>query len=341
MYEKELKPSNSPLFFKTPDADKTENNSIVQCTLCPHMCRIKNGKFGFCLVRGNINGKPAIPYYGKLSAASVDPVEKKPLYHFYPGSKILSVGFFGCSMKCPFCQNFTISTNVNPDYKSYKPEDILSMVKSKGGIGLAYTYSEPLVHIEWVSETSKLLRKNGYKNVLVTNGLINGEPADTVLEYTDAANIDLKSFNSDFYRKELKGDLEAVKNFIKKASEKIHVEITTLVIPGKNDTKEEIMEISSFIASINKNIPYHLSCYYPAYKYSIPSTPASLVFNLAELAKEKLNFVYTGNTGTGDTDTLCPSCGETIVKRSGYSAQIINMNRGKCKKCGFSTGIYV
>ncbi len=335
-----------PLFFNdlfnSKDKDGTDiDNKIIQCTLCPHRCLIKNNKFGICLIRGNRDGKLSIPYYGKLSALALDPIEKKPLYHYFPGSRILSAGFFGCNLKCPFCQNSSISTHADISYETYSPADVLSIIKNKGGIGLAYTYSEPAVHIEWVTETSKLLRQNNYKNVIVTNGMINDEPADYILENLDAANIDLKSFNSDFYKSELFGDLETVKNFIKKASSKIHMEITTLVIPGKNDSKEEILEIASFIASISKNIPYHLSCYFPSYKYIIPPTPASEVFTLAKEASKILNFVYTGNTGYKESDTNCPSCGEVLIKRTGYSAYAVNLKNNKCRKCGFDTEIII
>ena len=313
----------------------------IQCLLCPHNCIISENKSGICLVRGNKGGKPAIPFYGKLSALAMDPIEKKPLYHFYPGSSILSAGFFGCNLKCPFCQNFSISSKADISYRSYSPEEILSALKEQGGIGLAYTYSEPAVHIEWIAETAELLHKNGYKNVLVTNGMINNKPADYLLENIDAANIDLKSHNPDFYKNELKGNLETVKNFILKAASKIHVEITTLVIPGKNDSDEEIMKNADFIASISKNIPYHLSCYFPSYKYTAPPTPVNQVLKLAELSKKKLNFVYTGNTGLSESDTFCPSCGELLVKRNGYSAYTVNLKKDKCRNCGYDAGIII
>ena len=337
MLKRDSETDQSPLFLIKNIYDKTGES--LQCMLCPHRCIIKKDKFGLCLVRGNMSGSPSIPFYGKLSALALDPIEKKPLYHFYPGSMILSAGFFGCNLKCPFCQNYSISAKTDMNYDTYSPEFVLSLIRKQGGIGLAYTYSEPAVHIEWVTETAKLLKENKFKNVIVTNGMINEEPADYLLENIDAANIDLKSNNTEFYRKELNGDLETVKNFIMKAASKIHVEITTLVIPGKNDSEEEIMESASFIASINKNIPYHLSCYFPSYKYTIPPTPASRVTALAKLASEKLNYVYTGNTGYLDSYTRCPSCGEILVSRTGYSAHISNLQDKKCIKCGCETGI--
>ena len=216
---------------------------------------------------------------------------------------------------------------------------MLDALKSRGGIGLAYTYSEPAVHIEWIADTSKLLRSKGYKNVLVTNGTINDDASDYLLENMDEANIDLKSHNPEFYRRELKGALDTVKIFIEKAASKIHIEVTTLVIPGKNDSENEIMKTVDFLASITQNIPYHLSCYYPSYKYSAPPTPVAEVLQLAEAASGKLNFVYTGNTGIIESNTVCPSCGEILVKRTAYSAHTVNLEEGRCRNCGFDTGI--
>ncbi len=341
-FKKNRKLSDNNISLKTslPDLEpKKLNKNSIQCILCPHKCIIKEGKFGLCLARSNKSGQPFLPFYGKLSALAMDPIEKKPLYHFYPGKKILSAGFFGCNLKCPFCQNYSISMNTVKAYDSYTPEDILAILKRQGGIGLAYTYSEPTVHIEWILKTAELLKKNGYKNVLVTNGMLNKEAADLILEYMDAANIDLKSQNSTFYKKELKGDIKTVKEFIINAAAKIHIELTTLVIPGKNDSEEELKKAVAFISSIDKNIPYHLSCYYPSYKYFIPPTPVSKVLKLAEIASGKLSFVYTGNTHSGETNTLCPSCKALLVKRTGFSASLINLYKGKCMECGYKTGI--
>ena len=322
-----------------PGKENKKNADKIQCLLCPHNCIIAPDNFGMCLVRGNKNGQASIPFYGRLSALALDPIEKKPLYHFYPGSSIMSAGFFGCNLKCPFCQNSSISSRTDLSYRSYSPEEILLLLKKQGGIGLAYTYSEPSIHIEWIGETAELLRKNGYKNVLVTNGMINEGPADFLLKNIDAANIDLKSHNPDFYRNELKGDLDTVKNFIEKAASKIHVEVTTLVIPGRNDSEKEIMENAKFLASININTPYHLSCYFPSFKYKIPPTPVHRVLELAAAARDKLNFVYTGNTGIHGSDTICPSCGEVLIKRTGYSAHTVNLDNNKCINCSYDSGI--
>jgi len=336
-----------PLFFETESIiSETSHENHIHCTLCPNNCIIKPGKFGSCMVRGcavKSSGRlqGIIPLAGKLSALAVDPIEKKPLYHFFPGSKILSAGFFGCSLKCPFCQNFTISTSVSFNADTVSPEDAADITLNSETIGLAYTYSEPLVHIEWVTETAKLIKKRNLKNILITNGYINPVPAEYILENIDAVNIDLKSFSSDFYKKELKGKLEPVKEFIRYAARKTHVEVTTLVIPGKNDSDTEIRSIAAFLASINKSIPFHLSCYYPVYRYTVAPTKPESVFRLAEIASEYLDYVYPGNTGSRECLTKCPECGAVLVKRSGYSVTVTGIENSRCKSCGCVSDIII
>jgi len=326
--------------------DKSINNTLIplffesalqtgKCVLCPNHCIIKADKFGKCRVRGyDSNLKPIIPFAGKLSALAVDPIEKKPLYHFYPGSQILSAGFYSCNLSCAFCQNYHISTKVDTNAKTISPEEMAEITASSDTIGLAYTYSEPMIHIEWIKETAKLIRNKNLKNVLVTNGYINKEAGESILENIDALNIDLKSFNNNFYTNELGGSLEPVKDFIKLAAKKAHVEVTTLVIPGKNDSEKEIEQIASFIASINSSIPFHLSCYYPTYKYSIEKTDPIKVINLAKIASNYLEYVYVGNTGIAENNTKCPSCNNLIIKRAGYKVEIRENNNGICSNCG-------
>ncbi|MDX9800704.1 MAG: AmmeMemoRadiSam system radical SAM enzyme [Spirochaetia bacterium] len=328
-------PIQEPCFFSLlKSSDKS-----IQCNLCPNNCVIAPGKFGICGVRGNSaeGRKGIIPFAGKLSALAIDPIEKKPLYHFYPGSKILSAGFYGCSLRCPYCQNYTISTRTDTSAETVSPSEAVKITENSGTIGLAYTYSEPLVHIEWVMETAALLRKKNLKNVLVTNGYINPEAGKAVLENMDALNIDLKSFNEDFYKTEVKGKLAPVKEFIRQAAAITHVEVTTLVIPGKNDSRKEIEEIASFLASIKKSIPLHLSCYHPSYNYTTEPTKPETVISLAAAASKHLEYVYTGNTGMMDSDTKCPSCGATIINRSKYSLRLSNvsgLDNNQCMKCG-------
>ncbi|MCL2480189.1 MAG: AmmeMemoRadiSam system radical SAM enzyme [Spirochaetaceae bacterium] len=335
MDEKSIKKTLIPLFFEFPSQNNEQNEKAGKCTLCPNLCVIKAQKSGKCRVRGfDSNLKPIIPFAGKISGLAIDPIEKKPLYHFYPNSQILSVGFYSCNLTCAFCQNYHISTKVDQNAKTISPEEMAEITASSNTIGLAYTYSEPMIHIEWIKETAKLVRNRNLKNVLVTNGYINKEAGESILENIDALNIDLKSFNEKFYANELGGRIEAIKDFIKLAASKAHVEVTTLVIPGKNDSEKEIEMIASFIASINNSIPFHLSCYYPAYKYSIERTDPVKVINLAAIASKYLEYVYVGNTGIAENNTKCPSCSNIIVKRTGYKTTIRDVNNGICSNCG-------
>ena len=308
-----------------------------RCNICPNCCSIDDGDFGICGVRSCKQGEIYLPYYGRLSAVSNDPVEKKPLYHFFPGSSIFSVGFYGCSLSCPFCQNHRISKDFPaPPAQSVSPDQLVNLALDSRATAVAYTYSEPIVHFEWIIETCAAARKAGLKNVLVTNGYINKKPGRLLLEHVDAANVDLKSFSDEFYKKELHGRLAPVLEFIETASETVHTEVTTLIIPGKNDTDEEIREAAGFIADIDRNIPYHLSAYYPAFKYTIPPTQPGHLKKLAESASEYLNFVFTGNISGGRSDSLCPECGNLLIRRSGYSVNTSGIEKSCCTKCGFN-----
>ena len=308
------------------------------CGICPNNCVITESEPGRCRTRfSDSNGELSLPYFGALSALSIDPIEKKPLYNYFPGSSILSAGFYGCSLSCPFCQNYNISKEFSDlDYPKTSPERLVELAGVKRSFGIAYTYSEPLIHYEYLLETSRIARKNGIRNIVVTNGYINKQPAEKLLPELDALNIDLKSFNPDFYRDELKGRLEPVLEFIQLAAQSCHVELTTLVIPGKNDSAEEIDEISSFIADINRKIPLHLSAYHPSYRYRIKSTEAEHLTELSEIASEKLDYVYTGNISAGITNTNCPVCGSLLIRRNGYSVQKVGLNNGSCSSCGTS-----
>ncbi len=305
-----------------------------RCDICPNKCLIKENDFGICGVRKCSGDRIELPCYGMLSALSVDPIEKKPLYHFYPGSSILSAGFYGCSLSCPFCQNYHISKEFpKPSGRITSPEQLVETAVSEGSFGIAYTYSEPVVHYEYIIDASKIASKKGLKNVLVTNGYINDFKTNKFLENIDAVNIDLKSFSDDFYRMELGGRLEPVLDFIRAAAESVHTEVTTLVIPGKNDSLEEISAAAGFLASFDKNIVYHLSAYYPAYKYSAPPTDPGRLVLLAEKASEYLPFVFTGNITGGVQNTKCPSCGNELINRSAYHTRITGITDGLCSNC--------
>jgi len=306
------------------------------CTLCPRSCRILQEEHGECGVRFNNSDGDNLPFYGILSAINIDPIEKKPLYHFYPGSLIFSIGFYGCSFHCPFCQNFQISQQT-PEERSEKyvsPEKLIALVQQNNLTSVAFTYSEPLVHFEYILKASQLARENGIKTVLVTNGYINTKPARELLPYIDALNIDLKSFRDGFYSGELGGTLQPVLDFIKLSSEYSHVEVTTLVIPDKNDSDDEMDNIAGFIASVDRNIPLHLSAYYPAFNYTRQSTKESTIARLAKRARAFLPFVYPGNTRSLNSNTYCTGCGALLIERNGYRISKPGIQDGLCSACG-------
>ncbi len=272
----------------------------LQCNVCHHHCLLGENQIGICKARSNINNKIVSINYGEITGIALDPIEKKPLRHFYPGSKILSVGSFGCNLKCSFCQNHEISTVSKNEIETQHvtPENLIQIaiyLISRGNIGIAYTYNDPLIGYEFVRDCAMLAKKNNLKNVVVTNGCFSEEILKEIIPYIDAFNIDLKGFTDEFY-KNIGGDLETVKNFIKIAYKHAHIEITTLIIPEKNDSEEEIAELSEFIASIDRNIPLHISRFFPSYKMNEKkATDIGKVYELADIARRKLNYVYEGN----------------------------------------------
>ena len=307
----------------------------IRCHLCPHQCLLLPDQNGFCGVRKNQNSEMVLPFAGILSAVAIDPIEKKPLYHFYPGKTIYSIGFFGCNFRCPFCQNYSISQFFPETTKNRTlPEKVVQDARGVSSFGIAYTYSEPLVHYEFVLETSILSHTAGLKNVLITNGYLNEDPLTELLPYLDAVNIDLKSYSENFYTKEICGDRNHVLDFIKRAAETIHVEVTTLIIPGKNDSPDEIREISLFLSKIDPKIPLHLSCYYPRYKYSVRETSENDLRPLLKTAREHLEYVYAGNVRE-ETNTICPQCGNITIRRSGYEVSVTGLISDRCSRCGF------
>lgn len=270
------------------------------CQTCLHHCKLRPGQWGLCRARKNDGGKIVCGNYGRVSSLALDPIEKKPLNRFYPGSKILSVGSFGCNLRCPFCQNHEISM-VGPDLSedNYLSPDTLTSIaadcKDKGNIGVAFTYNEPLVGWEYVLDTAKLVKDAGMKNVLVTNGTASSEVLKKLLPYIDAMNIDLKGFRDEYYQK-LGGSLAAVKEFIVQAVSACHVELTTLIVPEENDGISEMEEEAAWIASVNREIPLHVSRFFPRYQMGkAEATSVKSVYDLAETAGKYLKYVYTGN----------------------------------------------
>lgn len=265
-----------------------------------HRCRLKPGQFGRCGARKNVNGMLVCENYGRVTALALDPIEKKPLSMYHPGSLILSVGSFGCNLACPFCQNFDISMK-NADQAEtvfLSPEKLASKaseLRKRGNIGVAYTYNEPLVGYEYVRDAAKIVRQYGMKNVLVTNGAFPETVENAVLPYMDAMNIDLKGIRQEYYKK-LGGDLETVQRFIRRAADHCHVELTVLIVPGENDTREEMEEMAAWIASVDPEIPLHVSRFYPRWRMmDRGATEVQQVYRLAETARTWLKYVFTGN----------------------------------------------
>jgi pyruvate formate lyase activating enzyme len=347
-------------FFIQADGE-AKAPAAARCTLCPHRCRLEPGKSGLCRVRravlppesGNVPPRPRLPevelpYYGYVTALAVDPIEKKPLYHWRPGTEILSAGFAGCNLRCPFCQNWHISQTAAGPGRTLSPEALIAAAKDAGPQALAYTYSEPLVHAEFLLDCMTLVRQEGMANVLVTNGCVNEAAAEAILSLTDAANIDLKSFSASRYARVLGGDLPAVLDFIRTAVRLgVHTEITTLVVPGFNDSEQELEDIAGFIAGLGEgSVPWHLSAYHPDWKWDAPPTTAEQLFAAAEKARKTLPYVYSGNIAGEENDTRCLHCGAVVIARRGYRVDTAGLQwRGEktvppqkpeafCARCG-------
>ena len=311
----------------------------IECRVCPHLCKIAEGKSGICGVRINNGGKPELLSYGAISGLAVDPVEKKPLYHYYPGYRILSVGSWGCNMRCDFCQNYHISQEVRINReKSIPPSALASKAMATAmNIGIAYTYNEPAIWYEYVMDTAKLVKSLGMKNVMVTNGFITPDILSEYLTVTDAFNVDLKAFNDRVYRELTGAGIDPVKKAlqaVRKAGK--HLEITTLVIPGRNDSSGEMEEEVKWIAGeLGKGTPLHLSRYFPVYRRDDPATPEKKLAELRSVASEYLDYVYIGNSASdAGQDTNCPRCGQIITERRGYEVRHINTSDGRCNSCG-------
>lgn len=280
---------------KTEGADER-----IVCSLCPHHCRLADGETGFCRARTNEGGAIRCKNYGRLTSVALDPIEKKPLYHFHPGSFILSVGSFGCNLRCPFCQNYTISmADGQSETQDVTPAELAALAhdlsrRPHGNIGVAFTYNEPLLSYEFIMDAAPLLHERGLSVVLVTNGMIAPAPLEALLPHIDAMNIDLKGWQPDFYRR-LGGDLAAVKHTIARAVKSCHVEVTTLIIPGQNDSAGDMEEESRWLASLSPDLPLHISRYFPRWHENTPATPIETIERLAAIARKHLRFVHKGN----------------------------------------------
>ena len=273
---------------------------MAVCDVCFRLCDIGEGRTGACGARTCRDGKVVPENYGRITGIALDPIEKKPLARFYPGSKILSVGSYGCNLFCPFCQNYDISRSDGSGYdRVIAPEELAGLAldyKDRGNIGVAYTYNEPTISYEFVRDTARLVKSNGMKNVLVTNGSASLAVLEEIIPYIDAMNIDIKSMSEKTYREVLGGDLFSVMTFIERAVRDCHVELTMLIVPGMNDSVDEMREAAEWIAGIDESIPLHITRFFPRYRLTDRNaTDAGLIYELAEVAGKKLKYVYTGN----------------------------------------------
>ena len=327
------------------------DRAAVRCRLCAHGCNIEEGKRGICRVRENRGGELFSLVYGKPVAASPDPIEKKPLFHFLPGSVSFSIATVGCNFQCAFCQNWDISQydreNKDPlpgggqGGGDVPPEEIARAALRNGAASISYTYTEPTIFFEYATDIMELAHSRGLKNVFVSNGYQSADCAEACRGLLDAANIDLKAMTDSFYQKECKAKLQPVLDTLKRFSHMgVWLEVTTLLIPGKNDGKTELKDLAGFVASeLAPHVPWHVSAYTPRYKYSATGpgpTPRASLESALEIGREAgLHHVYAGNLpGHQSESTFCPDCGKRVVHRSGYAIRSLDLDRGACPDCG-------
>lgn len=316
------------------------SDNKVQCTICPRNCKLDEGQSGFCQIRKNVKGEVVLTSYGYNTGLSVDPIEKKPLYHFYPGSNVLSFGTLGCNMGCQFCQNWHISkSKADPKINHTEPQKIVKIAKELGCKSVAFTYNDPIIFFEYAVDTAKLCRDNGIKTVAVTAGYINPEPRREFFAYMDAANIDLKAFSDEFYRKICLAHLAPILDTIKYVKKETNcwLELTTLLIEGENDSEDEIKQECEWIMeNLGDDVPLHFSAFHPAYKFmDKPVTKLSTLQKAYDIAVNAgIKYVYTGNViDTARSTTYCHACKKPIIVRQGYELSEKNLEKGYCIFC--------
>ncbi len=317
------------LFYESLPAEK------VKCNLCPNYCLILPGDYGLCRGKQNIEGILYAVNYGKAVTVCVDPIEKKPLYHYHPGSNIISVGNNTCNLQCDFCQNYHISQQ-EARTVDISPEMLVQLSKKHSMRAVAFTYAEPLTWYEFICDAASRLQEHNINSVLVSNGYINREPLLNLLPYIDAMNIDLKAMSNSFYHNIAGGELTPILDVIKRAYKQCHVEITNLLIPGENDDIASIRSLIDFIAEIDVNIPLHFSRYYPQNRRETPPTSTKTLEIARKEAMEKLNYVYLGNIVTKDeANTYCPNCGIILIERHGFRASSCQVRQEQCSNCNY------
>ncbi len=306
---------------------KHENH--VLCKLCPRHCKIASGEVGYCNVRKNVDGKLFSLVYGKVIALAVDPIEKKPLFHFYPGSRVFSFGTVGCNLRCNFCQNWEISQTEKIEGEEISPSQIVDMAILKNCKIIAATYNEPTIFYEYMIDVFKIAKEKGLKTVVVSNGFIEKEPLLDLIKFVDAFNIDLKSIENKFYTSMTTAWVKPVLETIKEINGKCHLELTNLVIPGRNENFSDLLDW--VVENVGVDVPVHFSAYYPMYKLDVEKTSKKLLDDVFVLAKKKLNYVYQGNIN-GEENTYC-SCGELLIERKGYKIISNRIKKGACSNC--------
>jgi len=316
---------------------REEKKKRITCLLCRHYCKLEEGQVGICGVNKNEGGALANLVYGHPVAINIDPVEKKPLYHLYPGSRVLSFGTVGCNFKCPFCQNWDISQEDRIDESlTVSPQQMVDLALEHRCQSIAYTYNEPTIFYPYARDIGVIAREKGLKNIFVSNGFESPEIIEDMAEWLDAANIDLKSWNEEYYKKVLKGGLEAVKDTLRRmVAEGIWVEVTTLLIEGENDSDEDLAGMAEFIANdLGRHVPWHLSAFHPDYKMQDHNvTGLDTLKRAGEIGRRAgLYNIYMGNVPVHG-DTHCPDCGELLVDRTGYSVTVNKLEEGHCPKC--------
>ncbi|MBL7155000.1 MAG: AmmeMemoRadiSam system radical SAM enzyme [Candidatus Portnoybacteria bacterium] len=323
------------------------DNNMVQCLLCPNKCILSEGQRGICRVRQNINGQLYSLVYGQAASINLDPIEKKPFFHFLPGSKAFSIATAGCNLQCIFCQNWQISQVFPEDIQvqSLSPAEVVEQALARGAQSIAYTYSEPIVFYEYILETAKLAREKGLKNVVVTAGYINEQPLRELCQYVDAIKIDLKAFRQSFYDKMTGGEIARILENLKIIKEEeTWLEIVNLVIPGENDSPEEIQQMAEWIKdNLGEEVPLHFTRFYPMYKLqNLPPTPEETLKKAREIALEVgLKYVYTGNIGNIATEsTYCPASGALAIKRHGHFVLENNLENGRCPDGQIIPGVW-